>query len=1110
LADAIFIEIFIILFKGAAESYRTFNLSVSEETMKSFLFVPGFIFFFCASPVSSETPLYDYSKDKVLHVVGTAHLDTQWRWTIQKTIDEYIPKTLRDNFARFEKYPDYVFSFEGAFRYMLANEYYPEEYARLKKYIASNRWAVCGSSVDAGDSNIPSPESLIRHILYGNGYFRKEFGHTSRDIFLPDCFGFGFVLPTVAAHCGLKGFSTQKLSWGSSVGVPFDLGVWEGVDGASVVAEMKPGPYVSNIGNDLSSDANWLKTIDEQGKQSGVFAGYRYFGVGDMGGAPNDTSVAWLEKGIHGKGPIHVISAPADLLSREITPQQKDRLPRYRGELLMTTHGTGCYTSQSAMKLFNRKNELLADAAERASVTADWLGGSPYPGDALKSTWIQFLWHQFHDDLTGTSIPEAYTFSWNDELLALNRFSSVLNDAVGASSRALDTRVKGQPVVVYNPLAIDRQDIVEAEVVFPGEVPEQVRVFDPAGKETPSQILGRQEKNIRVLFLANVGSIGYAVYDVRPAPVPSNLSTGLKVTESSLENSRYIVQIDDNGDVSRIYDKQAGKEMLSAPMRLELLRDESRVWPAWEITYQTVSDKPAAYLSGPAKIRIMEKGPARVALEITRTAGNSRFVQTLRLSGGSAGDRLEFDTIIDWKTKGTLLKAAFPFSVSNPQATYDLGIGVIERGNNTLKLYEVPAQQWADITGVDGSYGVSVLNDCKYGWDKPDDRTIRLTLLHTPTPVNYKDQDLIDIGKHHLLYAVSGHSGGWRKGNTVWEAARLNQPLLAFQAPMHDGRLGRAFTFLKTNTPQVFVKAVKKAEDSDEIVVRLVETTGTATENVTVSFSAPVVSAREFNGAEEPLGPAEVKSGKLEFSMKPFQPRTFAVKISGPSSKLAPTAASPVILSFDLDVATRDRDKNEGDFDGKGNTFPGELLPESITCDGIPFFFGSTVETAPNAIACKGQALSLPEGNFNRLYLLAASAEGDTKGTFTVEGKPVELKVQEYTGFIGQWFNRMVSGKPTEDVDRIIPPYCKPDQVAWTGTHRHASTGKNEPYVFCYLFKYRIDLPKNCRAITLPDNKNIRILSATAALNENDTLHPSQTFYEMVRSLMPGLSENMR
>ncbi|MFH1841865.1 MAG: alpha-mannosidase, partial [bacterium] len=210
-----------------------------------------------------------------LHVVACSHLDTQWRWTIQQTIAEYLPATLHENFALFEKYPDYVFSFEGAFRYQLIKEYYPEEYERMKQYIRAGRWRVVGSWLDAVDTNIPSPESLIRHALYGNGFFRREFGVTSRDVFLPDCFGFGFALPSVATHCGLLGFSTQKLSWGSSVGIPFDIGLWEGVDGSTLVAALNPSAYVSRIGSDLSADSTWVATVARQGAESGLYAGYK-------------------------------------------------------------------------------------------------------------------------------------------------------------------------------------------------------------------------------------------------------------------------------------------------------------------------------------------------------------------------------------------------------------------------------------------------------------------------------------------------------------------------------------------------------------------------------------------------------------------------------------------------------------------------------------------------------------------------------------------------------------------------------------------------------------------------------------------------------------------
>ena len=350
-----------------------------------------------ANPAEAPAPVYpttqsfvpdqrkvDLANDKTLFVVATAHLDTQWRWTVQDTIERFIPATLRRNFALFEKYPNYVFSFEGAFRYMLAKEYYPQDYQRLKGYVESGRWRVAGSSVDAGDVNIPSPESLMRQVLYGNGFFRQEFGKVSRDIFLPDCFGFGYALPTVAAHCGLQGFSTQKLGWGGAVPNPFVIGAWAGPDGSTILAALGPGNYSGGIGNDLSTDAGWLHTIDDQARESGLPIAYRYFGTGDR--AAHRATRRWpgWRRASPGSGAAHVVSSASDDLCRDVTDEQtRAMLKRYQGELIMRTHGTGCYTSQAAMKRWNRRNEQLADAAERASVAADWLGGLAYPRDEL-------------------------------------------------------------------------------------------------------------------------------------------------------------------------------------------------------------------------------------------------------------------------------------------------------------------------------------------------------------------------------------------------------------------------------------------------------------------------------------------------------------------------------------------------------------------------------------------------------------------------------------------------------------------------------------------------------------------------------------------------------
>jgi alpha-mannosidase len=413
----------------------------------------------------------------VLYVVGTAHLDSQWNWTVQDTIRQYIAPTFLDNFKLFERFPHYVFNYEGAIHYMWFKEYYPEAWPTLQKYVADGRWKLSGSWVNAADVNVASPESLMRQALYGKRFFRQEFNRSSQDVYLPDCFGFGFALPSIAVHSGLSAFSTQKLTWGSSVPIPFPIGRWKGVDGNTVVAALNPRAYVTRIRSDIAADPKW--SDDLTSLPNGRQVGFRYFGTGDIGEAPDAESVGWLEKAMANRnGKVEVRSTSADQLSRDLTPPDKAALPEYIGELTMQTHGVGCYTSQAAMKQFNRKNELLADAAERAAVAAEWLAGLPYPRERLRDAWMRVLWHQFHDDLTGTSIPQAYGFSWNDELVSANQFEAVLLDSTADIAGMLDTQAAAIPLVVYNPLAMERRDPVEATITFPGPAPAAVRVMD--------------------------------------------------------------------------------------------------------------------------------------------------------------------------------------------------------------------------------------------------------------------------------------------------------------------------------------------------------------------------------------------------------------------------------------------------------------------------------------------------------------------------------------------------------------------------------------------------------------------------------------------------------
>jgi len=1070
-------------------------------------------------------------KTGTLGVVATSHLDTQWRWTIQSTINEYVPATLRDNFKLLDLYPSYTFSFEGAFRYMLAKEYYPAEYERLKKYIADGRWRVAGSWVDAVDVNIPSFESLVRQTLYANGFFKKEFGKTSRDIFLPDCFGFGYALPSIAAHCGLQSFSTQKLTWGCSVPVPYDIGIWEGVDGSSVIAGLQPGNYVAQIEDDLSRDSTWMAHATAQGDSTGLYAAYMYFGTGDTGGAPDSLSVDWLEKSIHGDGPLEVKSIGSDDLVNMVESDKDANLRRYKGELLMTRHGVGCYTSQAAMKRWNRKNELLADATERACVIADLLGVSPYPREALRDTWVRFLWHQFHDDLTGTSIPEAYQFSWSDEILCQNRFSAMLEHAVEAVASQLDTKVKGIPLVVYNPLSTAREDLVEATIPCKDTVDGKERnfmtfqVYHSGGQEVPSSVLvcDHLKNRMTINFIAGVPSVGFQVYDVRPSEQMCALETGLNVTDSTLENTRYLVRLNEKGEVASIYDKSAKRELLSAPIAFQFLHDKPDRWPAWEIQYNDVMAPPMTGVVKDTKIEIFETGPVRVSLLVTQKTDRSILRTTISLAAGDAGDRVEFDNEVDWYESETLLKVAFPVTTPNDSVTYDLGLGTIKRGLNTEKKYEVPGHEWADITAEDGSYGVPILNDCKYGWDHPDSATLRLSLIHTPGVLEswnwVGDQRSQDMGRHKFKFAIMGYPGFDMKRWIPVIAMAFNQSLIPFQTSSHKGELSKSLDLLHIarhvsvygdayDLPASFIgiNALKKSESSDEIIIRLKEPCGSSVNDVKISFNWPVASAHEINGMEEEFGPVTISDGMLVTSFMPYQPKAFAIKLNTKGIQKPPKGVYlPLNVPFDLDGISLDANRTDGDFDGEGNTIAGELLPDTLVWLDVPYVFGPKEDGQMNVLSCKGQTIEIPDGSFNRLNFLVTSVGGPSAGVITIDRKQQPVQIPDYSTPIGQWNGRLSGDEFVEKPERIEPAYINTTPVAWYGLHRHTAKGENEAYKFTYLFLLSLDLPPEAKEIMLPDNPRIKVMAATLIKSNLEKTYAAQPLYDRADATLANI-----
>jgi alpha-mannosidase len=1143
------------------------------------------------------------STQPTLYVVGYAHLDTEWRWEYPQVISEYIRKTMEDNFTLIDKYPHYVFNFSGANRYRFMKEYFPADFARLKKYVDEGKWFPTGSSMEEGDVNAPSAEAIIRQILYGNDWFRKELGKASAEYMLPDCFGFPSSLPTILAHSGVKGFSTQKLVWGSSAnaggpeslentpeGTPFNVGVWVGPDGESVLAGLNPGAYDGGINTDLSkplappppdatlqdvqnklqavrakldqeqnsgraSDPNdieesihlrnqqrglaridedraqerhqgdWAARVEQNGKVSGVFTDYHYYGTGDIGGAPHEGYVKRLEAIVTqgttslppegqffderqshpewppvkvGDGPVHVISANAEQMFLDITPSQAAGLPRYTGEMELTNHSAGSLTSQAYQKRWLRKEELLADAAEKASLAAEWLGARPYPLQRLNDAWTLVMGGHFHDLAAGTATPKAYEFAWNDDVIAMNQFAGVLNDATEAVTAALNTEAKGVPVVVFNPLNIDREDVVEASVSFPGGVPKTLHVTGPDGKQVPAQI-----SNGKVIFAAKAPSVGYAVYDVQPGAEAGGAAATLRVSENSLENRYYRVKLNADGDVASIFDKSLGRELLAAPARLAISYDNPLHWPAWNMDWDQEQAAPKTYVGGPAGIRVVENGPARVAVEVSRATAGSKFVQTIRLSAGDAGKRLEFGNVIDWDTKESNLKASFPLVASNQMATYNWDIGTIQRPSAEPKKFEVPSHQWIDLTDMSGEFGATILTDCKNGSDKPNDHTIRLTLIRTPgTRGGYADQGTQDIGHHEFVYGIAGHAADWRQGQTDWQAQRLNDPLIAFEAPKHAGALGREFSLLKVSNPRIRVLALKKAEQSDEIIVRLVELDGKPQPDVRVSFDTPITAAREVNGQEQPVGTATVNSGALMASFSAYQPRTFAVRLAAPQARVPGVRSVPLTLQYELATASNDGTKSAGGFDREGNALPAEMLPAQIAFNDVQFQLAPAKTGSSNAVVAKGQTINLPAGQYNRVYILASSAEADQKATFEVGGKKVDLNIQAWGGFIGQWDDRHWSSGDTSsdnygEMIGLTPAYIKRADLAWYCSHHHNAAGENVPYGYSYLFAYPIDLPAGTRTLTLPDNDKIRVLAISVA-DENAVVTPAQPLYDVL------------
>jgi alpha-mannosidase len=424
---------------------------------------------------------------------------------------------------------------------------------------------------------------------------------------------------------------------------------------------------------------------------------------------------------------------------------------------------------------------------------------------------------------------------------------------------------------------------------------------------------------------------------------------------------------------------------------------------------------------------------------------------------------------------------------------------------------------------------VAILNDCKYGWDHPDSSILRLSLIHTPGVYEswnwVGDQKSQDNGHHIFKYAIYGHKGDWRDGDVPWQAARLNQPLIAFNAPSHNNKYGRMSmlrvgssrlapgtrdTYLFDESNQVMVSSVKLAENGNELILRVRELYGKPTGNLEVNFYGGRASLiREVNGMEETIDTIHAPYGELNFALGPYQTKAFAFKFNTMEINTSNLDKFPnfktINLPFNQDGVSIDSDRKDGDFDGEGNTLAGDLISDTLIHLNIPFIIGPRDDGAQNIVSCKSQNIALPTGAYNRLYVLAAAVGGPANGTFSIDGKDTSLWIQDWSMPLGQWNSRLVGDALVEEPNQIAPEYINREPVAWVGTHRHNAKGENEAYQFTYLYLVKFDLPPGFTALTLPNNPKIKILAATAVNSNYDNVTPAQPLYDVANATLTNI-----
>lgn len=797
-------------------------------------------------------------EDVIASCIGHTHIDVAWLWTVAQT-REKVARSFSTVLKYMDEYPEYKFMSSQPALYQFLKERYPETYEKIKERVKEGRWEPEGGMWVEADCNLTSGESLVRQFLYGKKFFKDEFGIDSRILWLPDVFGYSGALPQIMKKSGIKYFMTTKLAWNQINKVPYDTMMWRGIDGSEIFTHL-----ITTLGVG-QSEADFFTTYNGMLHPDAILGGWhRYqnkdinndiliaFGYGDGGGGPTremlETSKR-MEKGIRGIPKVRQEFAGNYFEELEERVEGNKSLPVWEGELYFEYH-RGTYTSMGRNKRSNRRCEQLLMDVELLEV----LTGTSEK-EEMDKIWRTVLLNQFHDILPGSSIAEVYEVTKKEYAEIESRLAEMIAEKLNLLMDGGQDKIS-----VFNTLGFDRNDVVSL-----GDC-HAAALTDESGKIYPVQ----ETAQGAVAYITDIPAKGGKTLQL--LDTVKEEASRIQITENGIETPFYRISIDENGLFTSIYDKECDREVLKAGEKGNLLRmyeDKPMHYDCWDIDMYYSEKYWDAEKAD--KIQWTEEGPVRATLEIQRTISNSVIKQEIHFYADSR--RIDFSTWVDWKEHQHLLKVHFPVNIHSDEATFEVQFGNLKRkihGNTSWDeaRFESCGQKWMDIS--EGHYGVSLLNDCKYGYSAKDSN-IALTLIKSGIEPN----KTADQEEHVFTYALYPHKEMWSAAGTVQEAYKLNQPAYATKGELKNTDK----SFISTDKDNIIIETVKPAENGDGIIVRLYDCENSLTKATLTFAEGMLESVEECNLMEEKEADIEACGNSFTVSVKPYEIKTYRVRL---------------------------------------------------------------------------------------------------------------------------------------------------------------------------------------------------------------------------------------